>query len=286
MSYAQLKSFHAVAIEKTIQKACKRLHLTQPAVSIQIKTLEEETGKSLFRRNGHLLEVTADGALLFESTTRLFRAEEEANLILSSKSGYKGTLVLGADGPHVALDLVEKFRANHPDVKIEVVLANAEATWNNLLNLKVDAAVLAGSPDDDKVYKQTLVRQSLVALVPNNHALAKKTQLDLKELSEHPLIFREAGSSTQSKVEQAFQSIDLKVVPAVILGSREAVFEAVIRGIGIGFVFDREPGLDSRYKAIRISGFEDVNIDKLACLRDQMKNTFVSALFDCSTEIF
>ena len=132
--------------------------------------------------------------------------------------------------------------------------------------------------------KKTLAHQSLVALVPHRHVLANQSTLDLKQLSQHPLIFRESGSSTQSKVKQAFESIDLKVVPAVILGSREAVFEAVVRGIGIGFAFDREPGHDHRYKAIKISGFEDINIDKLACLQDQLKNKFVSALFDCAKE--
>ena len=116
------------------------------------KPWKKKLEKQLFRRNGHLLELTEDGILLFESTTRLFRAEEEANLILSSSADFKGTLVLGADGPHVALDLVEKFRTRNPGVRIEVVLANAEDTWKNLLNLKVDAAVLAGSPDDNKVY--------------------------------------------------------------------------------------------------------------------------------------
>lgn len=282
MSYAQLKAFHAVALERSFQKAAERLHLTQPAVSIHIKNLETDSGKHLFRRSGHVLSLTDDGRILFEATQRLVRAESDARQLLSAGTrGYQGTLVIGADGPHVALDLIGKFRERRPNVRVEVVLGNAETTWLNLLDLKVDAAVLAGSPVDSRVLKQLIASQSLVALVPTHHPLARRRSVRPAELAQHALIFRESGSSTQGKVRQAFAAENISVEPALVLGSREAVVEAVVRGIGIGFVYDREVGEDVRYRGVKIKGCEAINQDELACLKAQHTAPLVSTLFEC-----
>ena len=283
MSYAQLKAFHALALEGSLHKAAERLSLTQPAVSIHIKTLERDNAKSLFRRAGHRLQLTEDGAALFEATQRLFRAERDARLILAAPQGQaRGSLLLGADGPHVALDLIARFQARTPGIQVQAVLANAEETWANLLELKVDAAVLAGSPDDPRVVKQVLARQGLVALLPRSHALARKRRLRLEQLADQPLIFRESGSSTQRRLAEGLLAQRLSVQPALILGSREAVFEAVVRGLGIGFAYDREVGCDPRLSAVPIEGFDAANIDHLACLKAQRHAPAVTALFDCA----
>ena len=282
MSYAQLKAFHAVALEGSIQKAAARLNLTQPAVSIQLKSLESDSGKALFRRKGHSLQLTADGQALFESTSRMFRAEEEAHRILEAPQGrYRGTLVLGADGPHVALDLIEAFRSLEPHVRVRVVLANAAETWENLLDLKVDAAVLAGAPDDPRVQRKTLAKQGLVALLPADHALATEPSIDLERLLDHPLLFRERGSSTQKKLESAVLGCGLRITPAITLGSREAIREAVLRRMGIGFVYSREAGTDDRLAAIPVIGLEEANVDELVCLKAQRASHLVERLFRC-----
>lgn len=283
MSYAQLKAFHAVALEGSIQKAADRLRLTQPAISIQLKSLETDSGRSLVRRRGHVLQLTEDGQALFEATQRMFRAESDADVILSAPPHqYRGTLVVGADGPHVALDLIARFQIREPAVRIETIFANAEQTWANLLDLKVDCAVLAGSPEDPRVLRQVLARQSLVALVSQAHDLAGAPAVDLRQLCAYPLIFRERGSNTQRKLTHAFLAKKLAVSPALVLGSREAVYEAVVRNMGIGFVFDREAGRDSRVTAVPINGFENANIDELACLKAQRSSPYVDALFACA----
>lgn len=282
MSYAQLKAFNAVAIEGSFQKAADSLYLTQPAVSVQIKTLEAESGKQLFRRNGHALQLTRDGEALFDSTNRMFRAERDAKSILSSSlHQFRGTLVVGADGPHIALDLIAAFQKRQPAVRVEAVLANAEVTWSNLLGLKVDVAVLAGSPDDPRVSKRPVAVQGLVALLPRGHGLAGRKDVTLERLCAFPLIFREAGSSTQRKLDSALLAEGLSAAPSLVLGSREAVCEAVVRGLGVGFVYDREVGQDPRCFGVKIRGLEKANIDEIACLKGQRSNPNVDVLFAC-----
>lgn len=90
MTHAQLKAFHAVALTGSVQDAAERLSLTQPAVSVQLKALEADSGKVLFRKAGHRLELSAEGQALFAVTRQMFRAEAEARQLLSPDSGQPG----------------------------------------------------------------------------------------------------------------------------------------------------------------------------------------------------
>ena len=282
MTYSELKAFHAVAIEGSVTKASKLLHLTQPSVSTHLKNLVTGSGKSLFRRNGHAMELTEDGRSLFEVTQRLFRAESDAKSILSSNAtGFKGTLILGADGPHIALQLIETFRNNFPAVRIKMLLDNAENTWAHLLSLKVDAAILAGAPRDPRVRSKTICNDRLVGLIPRNHVLASRRSVSLEEFVEHPLIFRETGSSTQAVMTELLIDRQLEVVPGLVLGSREAVVEAVARGLGASFLYSREIGMDERYKSIELKGLSHANTSQLACLKKNDANPIVENLFRC-----
>jgi LysR family transcriptional regulator, low CO2-responsive transcriptional regulator len=281
MSVAQLKAFHALALTGSVQKASEFIHVTQPAISIHVRRLETDHGKQLFRRGGHQFQLTRDGQLLLEATRRLFKAEQDSQLILSGRDQpYSGHLVIGTDGPHVALSLIEKFRLSNPRIKIDVKLDNARATWLNLINLNVDVAILAGAPEHPNMLRQIVSRQRPIALTPINSSIAGLADIKLKELQTLPIIFREKGSHTQSIIESALTANNLTIDPIMTLGSREAVIEAVVRGIGTGFIFEREIGQDNRYRGIPISDIKTTNIDELVCLKQQGSNSNVTALFD------
>ena len=281
MSYAQLKAFHALAIEGTINKASARIHLTQPAVSTQIKRLEGDHGKSLFRRQGNNFQLTKDGELLFAATLRMFRAENDAKLALSTSKGkFGGSLTIGSDGPHTLLSVIEKYKLQNPNTYIDVALDNAQATWLNLLGLKIDVGIMAGAPSHPGVVRKNVSKQNLVALIPKKHELNNGHGVHLKDLHRHSLIFRESGSGTQARVNSAFLSKGLSVAPILTLGSREAVVEAVARGMGIGFVFEHEVRQGAMYRTIPIVDVDIKNTDEIICLKEQRSNPLVSALFD------
>lgn len=280
MTYAQLRAFHAVAVERGFQKAAERLRLTQPAISIQVSNLEQESATTLFRRRGPEAGLTEDGQALFVLTERMFGAEADARLLLSGGAGGPArALHLGADGPHVALDLISALQRVAPDVRVRVSLANADETWAKLHALEVDAAIMANARPDRRHAAEVICRQSLMALVPGGHALSGRHSVALEELADSPLIFRESGSNTQRIVERGFAARGISVTPYLVLESREAVKEAVMSGLGIGFLFDREVGRDPRCAGIRIRGFENTNTDMLLCLKEQRSNQLVDALF-------
>jgi len=283
MTYSQLKAFHALAQERNFHRAAEKLFLTQPAVSIQIRNLEQHSERVLFRRSGHSVELTEDGLALFELTTGLFAAENQVQrLFTAPDQRINHTLHLGADGPHVALDLIQAVKGHNPNINFRVTLANADTTKENLLALKIDAAVMANVKTDSRIISETISKQDLIALIPAGHALSDRKTVNIEELATAPLVFREHGSNTQRIVNDAFLRADLHVNAVLVMGSREGVKEAVARGLGIGFVFDRELPKDSRCVGVKVSGFESSNCDMLLCLKDQQKNPLVKALFEAA----
>ncbi len=286
MSFAQLRAFHAVVTQGSIQNAALKLNLSQPAVSLHIKNLESDNNKCLFRRTGHRLELNEDGQALFEATSRMMLAERDARRILAPGSDqHHGTLVVGADGPHVVLDVIDAFRQQNPHVRVKTLLGNAVETWAVLVDMKVDVAVLAGSPDDFRVFKRTVAKQSLVALVPRGHRLASRQSLTLELLADEEVIFRETGSSTQKTISAGLQARQMQLFPTLVLGSREAVLAAVKRGMGIGFAYDREVESDHYFVSVPVDGFENANNDEVACLKTSRKTPHVKSFLECAREI-
>ncbi|GMG84485.1 LysR substrate-binding domain-containing protein [Paralimibaculum aggregatum] len=286
MSIARLRAFHAVALEGTIQGGANRLHISQPAVSQHLRQIEEMTDKPIFRRSGHRLELSPDGQVLFDAVDRMLRAEHDAQRALRGPDGgMGGTLVVGSDGPFNVLDLVSELRRRNPGILVEVKLGNAAKIWADLLDLRIDVAVIADSPEDARTYREELARLSLVALVPSAHPLASARALALEDLAGEPLIFRETGSSTQRLLGEALAGRGLDIAPTMVLGSRESVCAAVVRGLGIGFAFDCELNEDPRALGIPIAGFEEISTDHVVSMKAQQGNRLVRAVFACIGDV-
>lgn len=267
---AQLKAFFALGTAGTFKAAAERLGLTQPAVSIQIRNLENESARTLVRRGGQRIELTEDGRTLLDLVERRSRIETEIAAFLAPPgAGQRQVVTLGADGPHVALDLVAACQRAHPEIEFDVRMTNWEGAWKDLLELKVDLAVMADPPEDARVHRERISSQSLQAWVPAGNPLADRAEVTLEELCAHPLVFRERGSNTQRIVSDALALRGLSPRVAMQIGSREGVREAVVRGIGIGFGFNRENDSLPGYSWVPITGHEHSNTDMLLCLQAQ-----------------
>lgn len=254
--------------------------MTQPAVTLQVRALEEAYGLRLLKRAGPNVSLTAEGRSLFALTRRMFAVEDEIGLFLSARKSLDGgELLLGADGPHAALDLVSAMTARHPKLALRLALGNAEQTWQAVLEQRVDAAVLANPPRDSRVVVATLSRQDMMALLPRDHTLARKRWVTLAELQDQPTILREPGSNTRRTLERALARHRITLTPALELGSREAVREAVARGLGIGFLFRPEAVGDDRTVAVPIQKLTQSSRDTLICLKSQSRRGAVAALF-------
>jgi aminoethylphosphonate catabolism LysR family transcriptional regulator len=252
MNYAQIKSFHAVLKFGSYSRAADFLGVSQPAVSSQIKLLEEKVGKPLFMRKGGRLALTEAGRSLMYSASQIIALMEDLEFKISSNRALRsGHITIGITSPYF-LKTIAAFVRKFPDIELEILLGNTDTMVDHLKNFRVDVALVTQIHPDERFYNHRFFEQRIIACLPQGHPWSNKKAIGLAELCSAPLVYREKGSMTQYVFERALA--DHGLAPRVILrvSTREAVKEAVASGIGLGFVFDVEFGCDKRIQAVPI----------------------------------
>ncbi len=280
MRYVQLRAFHYVAVCGGFSRAAEALFLTQPAISDQVRKLEEEYDVLLFNRHKKQVILTQAGQQLLEITHRMFDTEQQAlDLLSESRALRAGTLRIVADAAHHLLHILARFRQEYPGVRVTVRAGNTDSVIASLYAYEADIGVLGGVPRGREFEILTLNATPIIAFVAKSHPLAKTRSMTIAELAEHPLILRETGSKTRSKLEQLAQSEGIAIEPAVEAEGREAVREIVASGGGVGFVSAAEFGRDGRLVPISIEGPEMLMNEALICLRERAGGKLVSAFW-------
>ena len=285
MNFTQLRAFHAVASEGGFTRGASRLGISQPAVTVQIKALETAYGLQLFRRQGQRTELTEFGRELWLRARGLFAQLDDLEGLLASAGSLRvGRLELGADGPFAVMDLLAGFIARHPGIRVAVRMGNAARVLADLEEGRTDLAVLnliAPRPDLEAL---ALGRDRIVAFVAATHPWAARRAVTLKELAAEPLILREPGSATRALLLAALQHASLTPRVALELGSREAVREAVLAGLGVGAVFEGELVADPRLRRVIIDRADLGAEVVLACLAERRSLRAVEAFFALAAE--
>lgn len=286
MKYIQLRAFHAVAREQSVSRAADVLSVTQPAVTLHVQALEQEYGLTLFSRTKTGVTPTPDGQELYKMTQRMFADEADIAAFLEGTAALAhGHLAIAADGPHVALDLVSEYRARYPGIEVSMTLGNADETLDDVMSQRVDAALLANPPANERLLRVPVLRQSMAAVVAKNHPWAKKKDIGLADLNGQPVILRETGSMTRRTLEGALAKKKIRIHPAMELGSREAVREAAALGLGIGFMQERETVGDGRVRGLAIRDLRETNLDTLVCMKRGAKRHTVKALIGVARDL-
>jgi aminoethylphosphonate catabolism LysR family transcriptional regulator len=253
MRYVQLRAFHHVAVHGGFSRAAESLHLTQPAVSDQVRKLEEEYDVILFNRRKKQVALTATGRRLLEITHRFFEVETQAHeLLAESRALSAGTLRIIADSAMHLLHILQPFQSKYPRVQVSVRAGNSAEVVAALFNYEADIGVLGETPDSRDIQTLKLSTTPLVAFAAQGRAPA--AAMTLRQLSRHPLVLREPGSKTRQKLEEAAAARGIELKAAIEAEGREAIREIVASGAGIGFVSDAEFGHDPRLVRIAISG--------------------------------
>lgn len=278
MNHAQLRAFHAVAEAGGFTAAANRLGLTQPAVTLQVRALEEAFRVELFHRRGRQVLLTDIGHALFALTRRLFATEEEARELLEDAGGLaRGRLRVAADGPYFVIGLIAAFRARHPGIEISVAIGNSRQARQSLLDYAADVAVLATASGDARFLELPFGRKEVVLFVPARHPWARRKSVRLTELAGEKMILREPGSSTRRAFEEALAAAGVVPQIALEIGSREAVREAVAAGLGISVVLREEFGHDERLRPIPFADAEIVTEEHVVCLKERAGNRSIAA---------
>ncbi|WP_047302011.1 LysR family transcriptional regulator [Pseudomonas fluorescens] len=285
ISHAQLKAFHAVAVHGSFTKAAQRLFLTQPAISDQVRKLEERFGVLLFHRNKRSVRLTDLGERLLAITQRLFVIEAEAQeLLQESQALQTGSLILAVDAPVHVLPQIARFCERFPGINVKIETGNTDESLFRLFNYQADLALLGRDVSDERLLCVPLRNDPMVAFVSRNHPWAELESICLADLDDTPLVLREHGSVTRQTLEEEMARAGFRIRPAIQVEGREAAREAVVVGIGVGVVSAAEFGADSRVCALPITDCTRRLTETLVCLREQSSRRVVATFLDMVRE--
>lgn len=283
MYHSQLRAFHAVAIYGGFSKAAVQLGLTQPALSDQVKKLEERFNVLLFHRHKRVVRITELGEQLLEITKQKFQLEKQAVDLLSAHQVLdKGHLNIAADAPLHVISLIGRFRKEYAGFTVSLHVGNTEEILRGLSNFSYDIGIVADMGEDEKFYSVTLHKDPLVAFVSKKHPWAKRKGVSLKELSAAQMVMREPGSRTRNLIEGEFAKAGLTMNVSMEIQGREAAREAVAEDIGVGIVSKAEFGHDSRLTPLNLTGCTATMTESLVCLKEKLPLRSVDAFLKCN----
>ncbi len=238
-----LAVFHAVAETGGVVRGAERLHITQPAVSKQIKELEAALGVPLFDRLGRGVHLTPAGETLAAYARRLFAIEAEAEQAIAEFKGLKrGRLAVGASttvGIYLLPEVLGTFRREYPGIELRLEVGNTEAIQRQVRENMLDVGLIEGAATHPAELEATLFQEDeLVAIVAPEHPLLASDQpVAAARFCAEPFLLRETGSGTRDVMERALAARGLRITnPVMSLGSTEAIKRAVAAGIGVAFV--------------------------------------------------
>jgi DNA-binding transcriptional LysR family regulator len=238
----QLRIFKMVADHHNFSRAAEALHLSQPAVSHQIKALSAAVGAPLFEEIGRRIHLSSAGTLLYAHASRIIADFEMAGHALDELHGLRrGLLRLAGDttvGIYVLPDVLGTFRETHPDVDVSLDVGNRQYVYDRLISNEADFAVVGRlwpRPTIPLTVRPFLPNE-LIAIAAARHPLAGMKRISIARLAEEPFIAREPGSGTRETAEGALRRGGRPVRTIMELASNGAIKRAVARGLGVAII--------------------------------------------------
>jgi DNA-binding transcriptional LysR family regulator len=236
----QLRSFYAIARDRSVTRAATRLGLTQPALSLQIKALEAELGEVLFTRQRKQMQLTQAGEILYQHVqTVLAKIEEAKTEVAALQHLLRGHLAIATSDTNCAYILppvLRQFRAHYPQVRIDIRSRMSSQVLQLVIEHEVDFGIATLPMAHRQVTTETLFHREDVVICPGDHPLRKAKSVSLAQVSPYPLLALSPGSSSRQFLDMAFQRAGVPMQVAMNLGSIEVIKRFVESGLGIAIV--------------------------------------------------
>lgn len=235
----QLRTFRAVAASGNISAAARELHLTQPAVSMQLKDLEQACGSPLYERMGRGIALTDAGRELASAAASVLETLRSTQETLDSLRGLRTgvlRLVVVSTAKYFAPAILSAFAQNHPDITVQLLVGNREEVIERLAANDCDLAIMGTPPAEVPTRAFEFAPHPQVIIAAPGHPLAGRSALQLGQLAGDSFLVREQGSGTRSAMEKFFAGHQFNYRTAMEASSNETIKQAVMAGMGLSFM--------------------------------------------------
>lgn len=240
ITFRQLRVFVEVAQHGSVTRAAEALHLTPPAVSMQVKEIESQVGLPLFDREGRRISLSTAGEYFLVHARKLLAALQDAEHSMARlRRLEQGRLTIGivSTAKYFVPRLLARFRDEHPGVEVKLVVAgNREQLVELLKSGEVELTVMGRAPRELATRSEAFAAHPMVIVAPPGHGLLALGHVPAAALAAYPFIVREQGSGTRNAMQQFFTEHRLMPTLAMEISSNETIKQAVIAGMGLAFL--------------------------------------------------
>ncbi len=259
----QLKILEAIVANVSYTQAAKSLFMTQPAISMQVKQMEEQIGLPLFDRDGKKVSPTQAGRELLYYAENIRQQLEEAAQVMEELKGMKRGklhLTMASTANYFAPQLIAAFHHQYPAAQVTLDVSNRTGLLNALDHNDTDMVIMGTPPQSHKLTGIPFIDNPLVVIAAPSHPLAKRQKIRLAEVANEPFIVREGDSGTRMAVEAFFAQHDLQLITSMEMNRSEAIKQAVMAELGLGIVSLHTIEMELALKRLTILNVEDFPI--------------------------
>lgn len=263
LTLRQIEVFNAVARLQNYTRAAEYLHMSQPAVSMQIKQLEENIGLALFEQIGKKIHLTDAGKEMYEYAINMTDLLQQADAAFEAIKGVQSgrlSISVATTASHFATRLLAEFSKQHAGITISLDITNREALQRQLENNEPDLVIMGQPPEGVEVEAEAFMENPLVMIAPPNHPLVSEKKLDLTRFENEQFVVREKGSGTRSAIERFFTRHETSFHTGIEMSSNEAIKQAVEAGLGLGIVSIHTLELELETGRLRLLDVKDFPI--------------------------
>lgn len=239
VTFRQLKVFEAVARHLSYTRAAEELHLTQPAVSMQIRQLEDSAGLPLFEQMGKKVFLTDAGREMYHYSRTIAQQLEEAEEVLEQLKGVQRghlDIAVASTANYFATRLLASFAKAHAGITFSLDVTNRESLLRQLENNEKDIVIMGRPPEAMELELEAFMENPLVAIAPPDHPLAQEQVIPMSRVQRETFVVREPGSGTRIAMERFFSEKGITLRTGMEMTSNEAIKQAVEAGLGLGIV--------------------------------------------------
>lgn len=239
LTLRQLQCFSAVAKHLSYTRAAEELHLTQPAVSMQIRQLERQAGMDVTEQLGKQIYLTEAGKEVYRYARSILQQVEEVDIVLNQLKGLAGghlRIAAISSANYFAPKLLGTFHQRFENVSVSMDVTNQTAVLQRVIDNEVDMAIMGQPPDETRFDAIAFMENPLIIVAPPGHRLAKRKRIELGELEKEVFLTRESGSGTRGAMHRFFREHNLKLTTGMEMGDLSGIKQGVQAGLGLGLL--------------------------------------------------